>query len=269
MILISSGHGLSVRGAQDIIDEVDEARRVVNRVGEILSNAKIPNEIFHENSALNATDNVNTIVSWHNSKKRELDVSVHFNAVAGTRDTGIGVETLYFEQSQPCKDIASNVSHAISKASGLILRRFDGTLPSRYAFLRLIKTSSILIEVCFVNSRTDVRLYRDKFDEICHAIAEAIGERKIEVQNQQNETVKFNIHGKAIEIPGLILGDRTFSQARPLLEACGLTVEWDENTRTVIVTGGNAATVKRDTIDDILQEMDAVLTKRLLDNIAG
>ena len=35
-IVISSGHGLHVRGARDILDEVTEARRVTNRVGEIL-----------------------------------------------------------------------------------------------------------------------------------------------------------------------------------------------------------------------------------------
>ena len=35
-IVISSGHGLKVRGASGIIDEVDEARRVVKQVVENL-----------------------------------------------------------------------------------------------------------------------------------------------------------------------------------------------------------------------------------------
>ena len=38
-ITISSGHGLLVRGASGYLDEVDEARRVVDRVADILRKA--------------------------------------------------------------------------------------------------------------------------------------------------------------------------------------------------------------------------------------
>ena len=39
-IVISSGHGKYVRGACGILDEVDEARRVVDRVAAELRNAR-------------------------------------------------------------------------------------------------------------------------------------------------------------------------------------------------------------------------------------
>ena len=35
-IVMSSGHGKKIRGASGYLDEVDEARRVVNRVKELL-----------------------------------------------------------------------------------------------------------------------------------------------------------------------------------------------------------------------------------------
>ena len=38
-IAISSGHGLHVRGARGLIDEVDEARHVTDRTAEILRSA--------------------------------------------------------------------------------------------------------------------------------------------------------------------------------------------------------------------------------------
>src|SRR5215469_12351167 len=93
-IVISSGHGRYIRGASGLIDEVDEARRVVNRLGEIMGSAVI---VFHDDTSTTQKQNLNTIVNFHNKQKRDLDVSVHFNAYTPT-DGGRGTETLYVTQ---------------------------------------------------------------------------------------------------------------------------------------------------------------------------
>jgi len=180
-ICISSGHGLHVAGARSIIDEVTEARRVTDRMSELIRQTGVNVITFHENEARNARDNVNNIINFHNEQTRDLDVSVHFNAVDGVRDAGIGVETCYRRGNAEMKDIASRASKAISDASGLILRRGDGTMTrSDLGFLsRTNINRAILLEVCFVNSRTDVRLYQEHFEEICKAIAEAITGRSM------------------------------------------------------------------------------------------
>jgi len=200
-IVISSGHGLHVRGASDLIDEVTEARRIVPRVAKYLRMAGCEVVEFHENNARNQTDNVNAIIREHNSHQRDLDVSVHLNSVdGGTREAGIGVETLYLPVLFPTVDtkaLASKISRAISNASGLILRRGDGTLGSHVGFLRLTTAPAVLIEVCFVNSRTDVRLYRQYFDDICRSIAEAIIGRKIK------EDDDITIINELRQLPGL------------------------------------------------------------------
>jgi len=174
-IVISSGHGLHVNGAIGIINERDENRRVTKRVCELLRNAGRDVIEFHEDIARNQRDNVNNIIRFHNSQTRDLDVSIHFNAVAGIREEGIGVETMFRNGNNKMHSLASNVSRAIAKVSGLILRRGDGTWgrDNEIGFLRELH-NSILIEVCFVNSRTDVRLYQENFEAICHAIAETI-----------------------------------------------------------------------------------------------
>lgn len=185
-IVISSGHGLFVRGASGIIDEVDEARRVTNRVGEILRLEGTLVDIFHENSARTSAANVNNIVQHHNRQTRDLDVSIHFNSTAaGTiEDRAIGVEVLHFTGNQTTRTLAGRVARAISDASGLLLRHQQDSgavARNNVGFLANTTAPAILIEVCFVVSRTDVGLYRQFFEEICTAIAASISGRTISV----------------------------------------------------------------------------------------
>jgi len=178
-IAISSGHGLHVPGARGLIDEVTEARRVTNRVGEILRNASVPVWVFHDDTSRNQRDNVNHIVAQHNAQQRTLDVSVHFNAVDATREAGIGTEVLFRTGHAATQAIAARVARAISQASGLILRHAanGGAVPrDNLGFLNSTTAPAILIEVCFVNSRTDVRLYQENFEAICQAIAYEMSE---------------------------------------------------------------------------------------------
>jgi len=183
-IVISSGHGLFVRGARGLIDEVDEARRVTDRVADILRGAGIKVTSFHENEARTQRDNVNSIVRFHNGQMRDLDVSVHFNSTASgaIEDRAIGVEVLHRTGNQRTGELAGRVARAISDSSGLLLRhpRDSGAVPrSNLGFLNNTNASAILLEVCFVVSRTDVRLYQEHFEAICMAIAEAITGRAL------------------------------------------------------------------------------------------
>lgn len=86
------------------------------------------------------------------------------------------METLYRTGNNEMKALASLVSKAICDASGMILRRGDGTMPRKdLGFLNNTNLDkAILLEICFVNSQTDVRLYRQNFDKICLGIAEAL-----------------------------------------------------------------------------------------------
>ncbi|WP_026562008.1 N-acetylmuramoyl-L-alanine amidase [Bacillus sp. J37] len=76
-IVISSGHGKYVSGANSYINEVIEARKIVSKVVDYLKGLDCKIYEYHDNSSKNQDDNVNRIVKHHNSKKRDLDVSVH------------------------------------------------------------------------------------------------------------------------------------------------------------------------------------------------
>lgn len=171
-IVISSGHGKYVSGASDLINEVTEARKVVSQVVAYLKQLGITVYEFHDNTSKTQNQNLSTIVNYHNSKNRELDVSIHFNS-AGRTNNPLGVEVLYYDQS----GLAANVSKAIANASGLKNR--GAKQRKELYFLRKTSKPAILIEVCFVTSTVDVDLYNKNFDAICRAIAETLSGKKL------------------------------------------------------------------------------------------
>jgi len=80
-IVLSSGHGLYVRGASGIIDEVDEARKVTDMVAKYLKDLGVETVVYHDDVSQSQSENLDRIVDFHNSQgSHDLDLSVHFNA---------------------------------------------------------------------------------------------------------------------------------------------------------------------------------------------
>jgi len=166
-IVISSGHGQYVRGAKGFLDEVDEARRIVDAVAKYLREHGATVYVYHDNTSRTQRDNLNAIVAYHNGKQRSLDVSVHLNAASTTNDPR-GCEVLYYDAKQS----AVNVSKAMAVA-GCFKDR--GAKERRdLAFLAGTHEKALLLETCFVDSKADAELYQRNFDAICVAIAVAI-----------------------------------------------------------------------------------------------
>jgi peptidoglycan hydrolase-like protein with peptidoglycan-binding domain len=165
-IAISSGHGLHIRGARGNpvppqCDEVDEARKIVDKVASLLSCPK-----FHDNISYDQSTNLHTIVAWHDKQQRDLDVSVHLNATAGAH----GTEVLYV--SDGTKSLAKEVCDAICKAGG-----FTNRGPKKRTdlyFLNNTDEPAILLEMFFCDTTSDCDLYRKNFEAICSAIASSI-----------------------------------------------------------------------------------------------
>ncbi|MEG0260942.1 MAG: N-acetylmuramoyl-L-alanine amidase, partial [Lysinibacillus sp.] len=168
MITISPGHFHIGSGTQDIINEVVEARRVVNRVVEILKANSVPTIKVEDNVSKSQAENLQYLVTKHNATSRKVDVSVHFNSSGGRVQKGLGTEVLYFDAAA----LATEMSKQISAASGLKNR--GAKKRAELAFLNGTYMPAILIEVCFVNSVEDVKLYKEHFEQICVAIAQVL-----------------------------------------------------------------------------------------------
>jgi N-acetylmuramoyl-L-alanine amidase len=150
------------------LDEVDEARKVVNKVAEFWRTAGVGVVTFHDDVSRSQSENLNRIVAYHNSQSRDRDVSVHFNAYSNTSKP-MGVEVLYVTQ----QTLAADTSRAIAEAGAFINR--GAKYRNNLAFLNGTAKPAILIEVCFCDSTADSNLYRQHFDSICRRIAEVVG----------------------------------------------------------------------------------------------
>lgn len=169
-IEIHAGHWKALNsGANGVLNEVTEARRVGKRVFEILKESKIPVTYFEDNTSTNQSQNLSTLVKHHNQDRNGLVVSIHFNA-GGDGSKGIGTEVLYYNQ----KELAEKVSKAISKSTGSELKNRGSKLRTNLAVLANTYEPAILIEVCFVNSVVDAKIYKRDFEKICQAIAKEL-----------------------------------------------------------------------------------------------
>jgi N-acetylmuramoyl-L-alanine amidase len=178
-------------GANGIINEVTEARRVTKRVYEILKASKVPCTYFEDNTSTNQRQNLNTLVQHHNRDLNGLVTSIHFNSSGAKTSKGIGVEVLYKTQ----KELSVKLAKAISDASGLINR--GAKYRDNLAVLNNSKEPAIIIEVCFVNSVVDTDLYRRDFEKICQAIANVLAEhigKSIVPEKEEKKVAERDIH---------------------------------------------------------------------------
>jgi N-acetylmuramoyl-L-alanine amidase len=172
-IAISSGHSKYCRGAsaspnpEPYNDEVDEVRKIVDEVYELLTEAGHTCVKFHDDNSTSQSANLNAITSWHNKQSRDLDVSVHLNANAKTSNP-MGCEVLWYTQ----ETLAREVSAAIAAAGHFKDRgpKYRDDL----AFLNNTSKPAILLECWFCDSSADCANGRQYWEAICHAIAEKI-----------------------------------------------------------------------------------------------
>jgi hypothetical protein len=172
-IVISSGHGKYVRGASGILDEVNEARRVTEQLAKELRARGVNVKTFHDNTSTSQNENLNTIVNYHNAQKRQLDISVHFNAYEQVSKP-MGTEVLYVTQHE----LADDLSAAIAMV-GFIDRgpkeRDD------LFFLNNTAMPAVLLEICFVDSEADANIYNANFVAICANLANELSGQAIPV----------------------------------------------------------------------------------------
>jgi N-acetylmuramoyl-L-alanine amidase len=188
-VVISSGHSKYVRGAEGYLDEVDEARRVVEQVAKKLRGLGETVTTYHDDVSKSQDENLKRIVDFHNAQTRDLDVSVHFNANVTTTKP-IGTECWYLTQAALADDIASRTA----RVSGLI-DRGPKKSTSLY-FLNNTERPAVLDEVCFVDSSADAELYRENFDIICRAIADAIAGEEAEPRPEPAPPAEAAFHAQ-------------------------------------------------------------------------
>lgn len=161
-IVINAGHTKFGKGtgANKYLNESIETRKVAFRMMELLADTEhevIP-AVF-DRSDENLAQAVSLAVN------ADLFVSIHFNAGGGA-----GSEIYTWKGSKPSKAVG-----ILKNLSKLGFRDRGIKNGSQLYVIRHTPCSSMLVEVCFVDSKSDVELYhRIGFGEIAKAIVEAI-----------------------------------------------------------------------------------------------
>lgn len=159
---IHAGHaaiGKGAIGAVGILNESVEDRRVKDEVIRLL---RLLGHTVYDCTvdSGNAGQVLSGIISKCNSRKVDIDVSIHFNS--GAKDAnGNGRTTgtecfIYSDKSTRAKEAATNVVNAIANLG--FKNRGVKVNPGLY-FLKNTNAQAILIECCFVDDRDDAELY--------------------------------------------------------------------------------------------------------------
>lgn len=176
-INVHGGHSLKCRGASGYLDEVNEDRKVKNRVIELLrANGHTVYDCTDDNST-SQNANLRAIVNKCNSHSVDLDVSIHLNAGGGT-----GTEVYVYNNSSKAKDEATRIAEKISNTLGI---RNRGVKTSTQLYvLRKTKSPALLIECCFVDNATDKAHWN--VEKCAKAIVEGILNKSVETSNTSN-----------------------------------------------------------------------------------
>lgn len=171
---INCGHtvsGTAGCGAVGLIDESVETRKVGNKLMLILSKAGHAVYDCTDDYAKTENDNLNKIVNLANAQPLDLFVSIHFNKYDGQAH---GTEVYTYGGKKHAE--AVNVCTELNKI-GFTNR---GVKSKSLYVINHTNAKAMLIEVCFVDNKSDVDLYkRIGADAIAAAIAEAITGQKI------------------------------------------------------------------------------------------
>lgn len=162
---VHGGHNSIVPGAAKYLNEVTEDRKVKNKVISLLRAAGHTVYDCTDDSGNTSGANLANIVVKCNKHTVDLDISIHLNAGGGT-----GTEVFYYTGSATGKTKAAAVSQKVAAALGI--RNRGAKASSGLYVLKNTKATAILVECCFVDSKTDQGKWN--VDKCAAAIVEAI-----------------------------------------------------------------------------------------------
>jgi N-acetylmuramoyl-L-alanine amidase len=165
-VFIQAGHTLSGSGTGAIghINESVENRKVVDSTVKWL---KLGGAIVYREDVDKSNDYLNAQTNVANKYNTDIAVQIHFNS--SSSPNAHGTETYY--KTSNGKVYSDRVN---KKLSTLFYNRGSKTHSKNLHWLRATKAPAILIETCFVSSKSDTDLYKANVDKIGKLIAEGI-----------------------------------------------------------------------------------------------
>lgn len=185
-INVHGGHNILTPGANSLLDELTEDRKVKAKVINLLRAAGHTVYDCTDDKGKDEDANLVNIVKKCNAHKVDIDVSIHLNCGSNDKKgdgNTCGTEVFIYDKSSDSPVAAAErVAANISKALG-IRNRGVKVNPNLYV-LKNTDAPAILIECCFVDDNDDVKKW--DADKCAKAIAEGILNKKIEEKKTSN-----------------------------------------------------------------------------------
>lgn len=189
VVAVAGGHSPKAQGAHGYINEVTEDRKVSKALVKELERLGYTVATCTNNKATSSAE-LKEECRLANKANADLFVAIHFNAM--DKRQASGVEVFYSKNCARGRLLATNVSRKLSSKI---------KLPDRGAkvhwknlkVLRSTNMTAILVEVCYVDSRTDVAAYRKLgATKVGKVIAQAIAETKTKTQQSFGYQVRYS-----------------------------------------------------------------------------
>ena len=166
-ICIVSGHTTSGKGtgAKGYICESTQNRVVAKKVVDYL---KEEGHYVVYGEINNSSNYLAEQVAIANKEQFDLVVQIHFNAGGGT-----GTETLYTSST------GQKYANQITNRLGVLYKQRGAKKRTDLYWLNKTKYPSVLVEVCFVDSKVDTDKYLTNVDYTARLIAEGIQDKEI------------------------------------------------------------------------------------------
>lgn len=191
---VHGGHNRKVPGASKYLDEVTEDRKVKDGVIKYLKAQGHTAYDCTDDAGTTQSKNLANIVAKCNAHSGiTLDISIHLNAGGGT-----GVEVLY--TSSKGKPYAEKVSKAIANSLGLKNR--GAKERDNLYVLNHTTAPAILVECCFVDSKTDKSKWN--VDKCAKAIVEAVTGKKVTATTSSGTSTSGSF---LVKVSGVAKGD--------------------------------------------------------------
>lgn len=165
-IALSAGHTSTGKGtgAVGFINESTENRVMFNLVKKYLEQA---GHTVYVCNVEKGADYLQQQVALANKQTTDVSVQIHFNS-SSTTNSAVGTETLY--KTNAGKVVADRIN---AKLATKFKNRGTKKRDNLY-WLNKCKSTTVLIEVCFVSSKADTDIYKANKEAIAKLIAEGI-----------------------------------------------------------------------------------------------
>lgn len=161
-INLHAGHnpdGKVACGAVGIIKEATEARKVVNKLKNLLEDKGCTVYDCTCNDGVGQADVLNKIVKSCNAHPVDLDVSIHFNAgISDKMGNGktTGTECLIYSTTSKSYLYAQKI---VGHIAALGFRNRGVKVRADLTYLKKTKAAAILVECCFTDDADDCQIY--------------------------------------------------------------------------------------------------------------